>query len=138
MAQKFIENVFETHIDWVELITSDNNYKNILQVRIQKEFKVTPNYLELQHNNEDGYFMGVYLCLGSPIYNYNIEESLNICEIINNNNLLSYENILNYIQNYIKLNDGKIFIFLGKGHHKIKRKAEQIACYEALKSLYLI
>ena len=138
MAQKFIENVFENHIDWVELITSDNNYKNILQVKIQKEFKVTPNYLELQHNNEEGYFMGVYLCLGSPIYNYNISESLNICEIINNNNLMSYEDILIYIQNYIKLNDGKIFIFLGKGHHKIKRKAEQIACYEALKSLYLI
>ena len=26
----------------------------------------------------------------------------------------------------------KIFIYLGEGLHKIKRKAEQIACHEAL------
>ena len=36
MAQKFIENVFEKHIDWVALIQNDDNYKNILQVKIQK------------------------------------------------------------------------------------------------------
>ena len=29
--------------------------------------------------------------------------------------------------------DGKIFVFLGKGIHKIKRKAEQTACEETLK-----
>ena len=28
--------------------------------------------------------------------------------------------------------NGKIFIFMGEGQHKIKRKAEQIACNEAL------
>jgi dsRNA-specific ribonuclease len=33
--------------------------------------------------------------------------------------------------------DGKIFLFLGEGQHKIKRKAEQIACNEALQSLNL-
>ena len=38
MAQKFIEAVFERHIDWVSLIKNDDNYKNILQVKIQKEF----------------------------------------------------------------------------------------------------
>jgi hypothetical protein len=27
---------------------------------------------------------------------------------------------------------GKVLIFLGEGQHKIKRKAEQIACNEAL------
>jgi dsRNA-specific ribonuclease len=30
---------------------------------------------------------------------------------------------------------GKAFIFMGEGQHKIKRKAEQIACNEALKFL---
>jgi dsRNA-specific ribonuclease len=35
MAQKFIENVFEKHIDWIALIQNDDNYKNILQVKIQ-------------------------------------------------------------------------------------------------------
>ena len=45
MAQKFIESIFEKHIDWVALIQNDDNYKNILQVKVQKEFKVTPHYL---------------------------------------------------------------------------------------------
>ena len=27
MAQKFIESVFEKHIDWVALIKNDDNYK---------------------------------------------------------------------------------------------------------------
>jgi dsRNA-specific ribonuclease len=30
-----------------------------------------------------------------------------------------------------------VFLFLGEGQHKIKRKAEQIACDEALKKLDL-
>ena len=38
-------------------------------------------------------------------------------------------------QDYILKNDGKIFLFLGEGQHKIKRKAEQIACAEALSFL---
>jgi len=33
---------------------------------------------------------------------------------------------------YIDKNGGKIFVFMGEGTHKIKRKAEQIACNEAL------
>ena len=40
MAQIFIEKIFETHVDWMELINNDDNYKNILQVKIQKEFKI--------------------------------------------------------------------------------------------------
>ena len=63
MAQKFVENIFEKHIDWIALIQNDDNYKNILQVKIQKEFKVTPHYLEMEHDLELGYKMGVYLCL---------------------------------------------------------------------------
>ena len=47
IAQIFIESVFEQHIDWTNLIKNDDNYKNILQVKIQKEFKTTPDYIEL-------------------------------------------------------------------------------------------
>ena len=55
------------------MIRNDDNYKNILQVRIQKEFKVTPDYLEVcMHNSETGYHMGVYLCLGQPIHSVNV------------------------------------------------------------------
>lgn len=122
MAQKFIETVFETHIDWVALIKNDDNYKNILQVKIQKEFKVTPHYLQIQHDSEEGYKMGVYLCLGQPIHSVKIEDAINIRE------LSSFK----AVQDYIADNNGKIFLFLGEGQHKIKRKAEQIACNEAL------
>ena len=59
MAQKFIEAVFERHVDWIALIKNDDNYKNILQVKIQKEFKTTPDYLEIQHDPENGYTMFV-------------------------------------------------------------------------------
>lgn len=122
MAQKFIESIFETHIDWVALIQNDDNYKNILQVKIQKEFKVTPHYLEISHDIEEGYKMGVYLCLGQQIYNVELNDALDI------QNLNSFKGV----QDYLLENDGKIFVFLGEGLHKIKRKAEQIACNQAL------
>ena len=122
MAQKFIENVFEKHIDWVALIQNDDNYKNILQVKIQKEFKVTPHYLEMEHDLELGYKMGVYLCLGQHIFNLTYTEAINISKFKN----------FKAIQDYVTEN-GKAFIFMGEGQHKIKRKAEQIACNEAIK-----
>ena len=124
MAQKFIENVFEKHIDWVALIQNDDNYKNILQVRVQKEFKVTPHYLEIEHDLELGYKMGVYLCLGQQIYTLSHSEAVDI----------SFFKNFKAIQDFVAEN-GKAFIFMGEGQHKIKRKAEQIACNEALKFL---
>ena len=124
MAQKFIESVFEKHIDWVALIQNDDNYKNILQVRVQKEFKVTPHYLEIEHDAELGYKMGVYLCLGQQIYNLSHSEAVDI----------SYFKNFKSVQDFVTEN-GKAFIFMGEGQHKIKRKAEQIACNEALKFL---
>ena len=127
MAQKFIEAVFEKHIDWIALIQNDDNYKNILQVKIQKEFKVTPHYLQISHEQDTGYRMGVYLCLGQPIHSVNIEDAIHIDTL---NNFKS-------MHDYISQNNGKIFVFLGEGQHKIKRKAEQIACDETIKILNL-
>ena len=69
MVQIFVEQVFEKHVNWIELIRNDDNFKNILQVKIQKEFKVTPDYMEFEeHDAEQGYSMGVYLCLGQPFH----------------------------------------------------------------------
>lgn len=121
MAQKFIENVFDRHIDWTALIQNDDNYKNILQVKIQKAFKVTPHYLEIEHDPELGYKMGVYLCLGQPIYNVKPSDAINMSTHKN------FQSILDFVAE-----NGKAFIFLGEGQHKIKRKAEQIACNIAL------
>ena len=122
MAQKFVENIFEKHIDWVSLITNDDNYKNILQVKIQKEFKVTPHYIEIEHDLELGYKMGVYLCLGQQIHNLKHDDSVDI----------SFFKTFKSIHDYVSEN-GKLLLFMGEGQHKIKRKAEQIACNEAIK-----
>jgi len=126
MAQVFIENVFKEHIDWVELIQNDDNYKNILQVKIQKEFKVTPYYLEIDHDVELGYKMGVYLCLNCSIHNLKHNDAIDISLFKN------FKSIHTHI-----LENGKVFIFMGKGQHKIKRKAEQLACNTVLKIIKL-
>ena len=125
MVQIFIENVFERHVDWMSLIQNDDNYKNILQVRIQKEFKVTPHYMEVvEYNSEQGYHMGVYLCLGQPVFGLTHYNSIHC------SNFKSFQEIHNYMST-----SGKIFLFLGEGIHKIKKKAEQIACETSLRSL---
>jgi len=127
VAQKFVENIFEKHIDWISLIQNDDNYKNILQVKIQKEFKVTPHYLEIQHDLETGYKMGVYLCVGQPIHQCSIH------------NAIMFDTLKTFsaVQSYIEKHDGKIFLYLGEGEHKIKRKAEQIACEETIRKIAL-
>jgi len=122
MAQKFVENVFENHIDWVKLIKTDDNYKNILQIKIQKEFKTTPQYLEVNYDIEKGYTTGVYLCLGQNIHNLTHNDSIRY------KHLNSFKEINNYLDKH-----EKAFIFLGEGTHKIKKKAEQISCENALK-----
>jgi dsRNA-specific ribonuclease len=125
IVQIFIERVFESHVDWMNLIQNDDNYKNILQVKIQKQFKVTPHYMEVEeHNAENGYHMGVYLCLGQPIFGLTHRQSVH-CNIFK-----SYEEIHQYMSVH-----GKIFLFLGEGIHKIKKKAEQISCDEAIRLL---
>jgi dsRNA-specific ribonuclease len=126
MAQKFIENIFEKHIDWTELIQNDDNYKNILQVKIQKQFKVTPHYLEIEHDPELGYKMGVYLCLGQAIHNVTHKDAIAFSHFKN----------FNAINEYIEQNN-KVIIFMGSGQHKIKRKAEQVASLEAIKQIEL-
>jgi len=127
MVQIFVENVFEKHVDWINLIRNDDNFKNILQVKIQKEFKVTPYYTEIiEHNTDIGYHMGVFLCLGQQVHNLKYENSVSITEFH------SYNDIHQYMSQ-----NGKIFLFLGEGKHKIKKKAEQIACDEAIKVLSL-
>ena len=130
-AQIFIENVFEKHVDWTKLIINDDNYKNKLQVIIQKEFKITPDYVELNEkdlndndneNNDKIYIMGVFICFGQNIHNANIKDALDF------NKLKSFKAIHNKLEN-----NPNLLIFLTKAHHKIKKKAEQIACDLAIK-----
>tara|TARA_Y100000992_G_scaffold152453_1_gene101666 strand:+ start:10033 stop:11019 length:987 start_codon:yes stop_codon:yes gene_type:complete len=124
IAQIFIESIFEKHIDWTVLIDTDDNFKNRLQVKIQKEFKVTPHYIELECEEEEGYKMGVYICLGQQIHE------------TSPNNAIPFEQfkVFSKIQEYMKDFD-KVLIFMASAYHKIKRKAEQMACEKALEML---
>lgn len=125
MAQLFIENVFEQHVDWINLIRNDDNYKNILQVIIQKEFKTTPDYLEIHtHHPDMGYHMGVYLCLGQPIFGLKPNNAIPISQ------WKSYTQIHEHMAT-----EGNVFLYLGEGTHKIKKKAEQFACEMAIANL---
>ena len=130
VAQLFIERVIEKHVDWTELINNNDNYKNRLQVIIQKEFKITPDYIELKDNknnknNEDNlYVMGVYICFNKKIYDYNIEDSINFDQF----------NSFEKIHQYLNTNN-ELLVFLSKSEHKIKKKAEQLACKIAIEKI---
>tara|TARA_B000000609_G_C24160848_1_gene343627 strand:- start:573 stop:1592 length:1020 start_codon:yes stop_codon:yes gene_type:complete len=127
MCQIFLENIFEKYVDWTDIVNTDDNYKNKLQVIIQKEFKITPHYLELEEMSEEqGYFMGVFLCLGQQIHETNIENAYNINEF----------NDFNHVKETATINP--VLILLGKGIHKIKKKAEQDACKEAISKIQLL
>ena len=121
MAQIFVENVFERHVDFVKLIETDDNYKNILQVLIQKEFKTTPEYLELSFDPEAGYHMGVYLCLGESIHQVEASNGVPFTQYG------SFEQIQAAFTE-----SGKLLVFMGSATHKIKKKAEQLACARIL------
>ena len=118
ICQIFVENIFEKIVDWNELLENDDNYKNIFQVMIQKEFKTTPDYVVLNVDEEQRYTMGVYLCLNdTSIHNVNIESAISF------DTLGSLENIHETQTS---------FIFFSKAVHKIKKKAEQLACQRAI------
>ena len=118
ICQIFVESIFEQLVDWNELLENDDNYKNIFQVMIQKEFKTTPDYVILNVDDEQKYTMGVYLCLNDTnIHKINIEEATPFQQILS-------------LQ---KIKDDNInFIYFSQASHKIKKKAEQLACQCAI------
>jgi ribonuclease-3 len=158
-AQQFIEKVLDDHIDWVDIIQTDDNYKNLLQVRLQKEFRITPHYVSIRgtlHQStsssslfttrrkrgdsegtttsssdeddiggDEGDTMAVYLCVGQPPYYLRHEDSVPLHSFAN----------LQAIHDYVAVH-GKVYVCLGQGTHKIKKKAEQRAAWEALQSLH--
>jgi hypothetical protein len=68
--------------------------------------------------------MGVYLCLGQPVHRVTHDDSIAV------QSFKCYDDIHKHMSRH-----GKIFVFLGEGKHKIKKKAEQMACDEAIKHL---
>jgi dsRNA-specific ribonuclease len=121
IAQIFVENIFEKHVNWIKLISENDNYKNILQVKVQKEFKITPTYMVIEETEEEGYHMGVYLAINMPVQ-----------EIIPDN-AQTIEGKISFasIQDYCDEHGGGLFL-LSTSKHKIKKKAEQTACELAI------
>ena len=129
IAQIFVESIFEQHIDWVKLIQSDDNYKNILQVILQKAFQVTPVYREISDwDDETGYHMGVYLCLNIKSHQFTPQdEKIKGIEFWG-----SFENLKQAWQYRDDKWDSGLVVFLSESKHKIKKKAEQAACKLAI------
>jgi dsRNA-specific ribonuclease len=123
MCQKFIHKVFEKHINWTHLITNNDNHKKSFQEIIQKEFKVPPQYMTLQNDVENGFHMGLFLCVGFNINNDNVDYHDAVP-------IEQFSTIAD-IHEYIKTNQ-KIFLFISSGIHKIKKEAQQMACHKAL------
>ena len=117
MAQIFVETIFEKHVNWVKLISEDDNYKNILQVKIQKEFKVTPTYMVISEDEDIGYTIGVYLSINVAVQNILPKNAIPLKKSIS----------FTYIQEYLQENNQCLFL-LGSSSHKIKKKGEQTAC----------
>ena len=125
MAQIFVESIFDKHVDWMSLLQNDDNYKNILQVKLQKSFKITPIYLEITPQDEDtGYHMGVFLLIDIPLH---------IAKKSYPDPYSKYKTFEN-IHKHLETNDG-VFILLGESKHKIKKKAEQMACKLAIDTI---
>lgn len=121
MAQIFLTRIFEKHVPWNKILESNDNYKNQLQVLIQKEFKCVPYYLENQPVSANGFCMGAYLCLGQNIFHMQPEQAVPL------EHFQTFANI-----HQAMFQHHRVFILLGQGQHKIKKKAEQLACEQAL------
>ena len=137
IAQIFVESIFEKHVDWVKLIQNDENYKNILQVMLQKMFQITPIYREINEwDEENGYYMGVYICLNIKSYEFNPNDYFikNIDDFSHTEKKpLDY---IKYLWNEQKENEKNGWvIFLSSSKHKIKKKAEQAACKISIEKL---
>lgn len=131
IAQSFIVSVFETHVDWIHILQNDENYKNNLQMKLQKEFKIIPTYIEISPKLNNQYQMGIFLYIGK------LNEQLpphHLALDISNFKLRGDDKKINIstLHDYLARNDGVAFICLGIGSHQLKKRAEQMACKNAL------
>jgi dsRNA-specific ribonuclease len=122
VAQLFVEAVFDRHIDWTKITKQSDNFKRPLQELLQSEFKTTPHIMEIESfTHEQGYHMGVYLCLGQATHGVHHSETMP------RTTFRSFEHIHQYMARH-----QKIYLFLGSGINKIKIAAEQTACKDAI------
>ena len=127
VVQIFIEAIFEKHVNWTNVLHNDDNYKNILQVIIQKEFKVTPEYciLEEPHHQQHEFVMGVFLVLRRHHHHHHqphqhLQHHADAAQSLHEFRTMS------------ELHSSRGAVLLGRGAHRNKKKAEQLACKNAI------
>jgi hypothetical protein len=108
MAQVFVEAIFERHVNWIELILTDD-YKNILQVKIQKEFKITPDYIEMGAGRARTGTRWACFSVWDKKYTPLNTRTLPVTDFS------SFQEIHNYMSIH-----NRILVFLGEGTHKLK------------------
>ena len=128
ICTQFIESVFEEYVNWNDILNENNNYKNLFQVIIQREFKITPDFVLLNgvydeqtgvNKPQQDYHSCVFVCCGSySIHNTNIDKAVN------------YETLENGFDTMREMlnNEGGFIIRFGDSKHSTKKKAEQEAC----------
>lgn len=117
----FLEGVFNKCVNWSSIIHTHDNYKNILQTIMQKLWRITPIYITLDQNSGDNYEVGVFMYLGMK---ENVLDPLSAIPIE------MYENVMTINEEYKRT--GYVFIKMGVANHKIKKKAEQLSCKNAI------
>ena len=148
MVQLFLERVFERHVDRVRLITENNNYKRILQEKIQQIFKTTPVYvMESQpvrgltgggDNSGNGvvegvYQMGVYLCLGQAAFGLGRSDSVSLWGL-SESGAAEVGGVEELVSRSLDAHGGRGFFYMGEGENRVKKEAEQAACKSALEA----
>lgn len=128
VCTKFVETVFERYMNWNELLSENSNYKNVFQVMIQREFKVTPDYILLNGEYDDKtgttkpqteYHSCVIVCCGN--------KSIHTAH---DRDIIPFTSLKNGFKDMQQLNenDGGFAIRFGDSTHSTKKKAEQEAC----------
>jgi ribonuclease III len=128
VCTNFIETVFERFVNWNELLSENSNYKNLFQVIIQKEFKVTPDYILLNgeydeqtkmNKPQSEYHSCVVVCCGNTnIHNTNIDSAVHYSTLKS-----GFEDMKHMMENH-----GGFMIRFGDHRHSTKKIAEQEAC----------
>lgn len=148
MAEIFIENILKTHLYWPTILSMADNVKNQLQERLQKSFKTTPHYIEIDPPlTPEGrriagasYHMGIYLCVGQSIHKMDLASAERL-EVLCKD-LMPAEGedtpedstqIITYLYRHMVTNGGKLLVRLGEASHKLKQDAEEAACSQILR-----
>lgn len=130
VCTQFVEAVFEKYINWNDILGENNNYKNIFQVMIQREFKVTPDYVLIngEYDCHTGitkpqveYHTCVVVCCGNKTIH---DQAFDINEIT------PFSTLTNGFDDMKELleTQGGFAVRFGDSKHSTKKKAEQEAC----------